>query len=33
MNFINYTPLALEIKRIVENWDKTGNNKKGLCIK
>lgn len=27
-NFINYTPLALEIKRILENWDKTGKKKK-----
>lgn len=28
MNFINYTLLALEIKRILENRDKTGKKKK-----
>lgn len=33
MNFINYIPLAFEIKGILENWDKTGKKKKGLCIK
>lgn len=35
MNFINYTLLALEIKRILENRDKTGKKKKkkGLFIK
>lgn len=28
MNFINYIPLAFEIKGILENWEKTGKKKK-----